>query len=290
MTNQNSIKQQTIQTSINTSGIGIHSGKKINLTLRPAPIDTGIVFCRTDLNPTVEILACTKNIGDTTLSSCLVKNDVRISTIEHMMSAFAGLQIDNAYVDVDAQEIPIMDGSAEPLVRLIEQAGILEQNANKKFIRIKKTVEVKQGDKYVKLEPYDGFKISLLIDYDHPLFQNNVQQATLDFTEISYTKDISRARTFGFLAEFDQLRAANLALGCSLDNVLALDKNGIVNEGGLRYKDEFVRHKILDAIGDLYLLEHSLIGSFIGYKPGHTLNHQLCQTLLADKTAWEIIQ
>jgi UDP-3-O-[3-hydroxymyristoyl] N-acetylglucosamine deacetylase len=281
------IKQRTLKNVIHAKGIGIHSGKIIHLSLRPAPSDTGIVFRRTDLDPVVEILAHAKNIGDTTLSSCLVKGRVKIATIEHLMSALAGFGIDNAYIDVTGPEIPIMDGSAGPFVFLIQSAGIEEQKANKHFIRIKKKIEIQEGDKYVSIEPCHGFKVSFTIDFRHPLFRNTSQKATLDFSSLSFVKEVSRARTFGFLAEFEQLRANNLALGGNLDNTIVVDDYRILNEDGLRYSDEFVRHKILDVVGDLYLLGANLIGSFVGYKSGHALNNKLLRTLLADATAWE---
>ena len=287
MTSTSFVKQRTLKRNIRATGIGIHTGKKISLTLRPAPPDTGIIFRRTDLNPAIEIPACVTNIGDTTLSSCLVKDSVRIATIEHLMSAFAGLSIDNIYVDIDAEEVPIMDGSAGPFVFLIQSAGILEENAAKYFIRINKKIEVRQDDKYAILEPFHGFKVSFLVDYDHPLFHNETQKTTLDFSNTSYVKEISRARTFGFLSQLEYLRANNLSLGGSLDNVIVIDSDRVLNEDGLRYPDEFVRHKILDAVGDLYLLGHNILGAFIGHKSGHTLNNQLLRALLSDPTAWE---
>ena len=282
------IRQRTLKRSIRAAGIGVHSGEKVYLTLRPAPVNTGIVFRRVDLDPAVEIRALAENVGDTTLSSCLVNKDgVRIATIEHLMSAFAGLSIDNAYVDLSASEMPIMDGSAGPFVFLIQSAGIEEQKSIKEFIRIKKKIEIKDGDKSVVLEPYNGFKVSFILDYNHPLFKNKKQKATLNFSSTTFVKEISRARTFGFLSEFEYLRANNLALGGSLDNVIVIDKYKILNEDGLRYSDEFVRHKILDVVGDLYLLGANIIGAFQGYKSGHALNNQLLRTLLADETAWE---
>ncbi|MFA6408825.1 MAG: UDP-3-O-acyl-N-acetylglucosamine deacetylase [Gammaproteobacteria bacterium] len=282
------IRQRTLKRSIRAAGIGVHSGEKVYLTLRPAPANTGIVFRRIDLDPAIEIHALAENVGDTTLSSCLINKDgVRIATIEHLMSAFAGLSIDNAYVDLSASEMPIMDGSAGPFVFLIQSAGIEEQKAVKEFIRIKKKIEIKDGDKYVILEPYNGFKVSFILDYNHPLFKNKKQKATLNFSSTTFVKEISRARTFGFLSEFEYLRANNLALGGNLDNVIVIDKYKILNEDGLRYSDEFVRHKILDVVGDLYLLGANIIGSFQGYKSGHALNNQLLRALIADETAWE---
>lgn len=283
------IKQRTLKNTIRATGVGVHTGSKVYLTLKPAQPNTGIVFRRTDLHPHVEIPAVHENVGNTTLSSCLVKDGVKISTIEHLMSAFAGLGIDNAYVEVSAPEVPIMDGSAGPFVFLIQSAGIEEQNAPKRFIRIKKKLRVEENDKWIELLPYEGFKVSFTIDFDHPVLINSVQQATLDFSTASFVKEVSRARTFGFLSDFERLRASNLALGCSLDNVIVVDDYRILNEDGLRYADEFVKHKVLDVIGDLYLLGSNLIGEFVGYKSGHGLNNKMLKTLLADQSAWEYV-
>lgn len=282
-------KQRTLKNVIKATGIGVHTGEKVYLTLRPAPINTGIVFRRIDLNPVVEIPAQVGNVGDTRLSTCLVKDGARVATIEHLMSAIAGFGIDNLFVDLTAGEVPIMDGSAGPYVFLIQSAGIEEQSALKKFIRIKKKIMVENGDKKAWVEKFEGFKISFTIDFDHPILRKSNQSATLDFSSTSFVKEVSRARTFGFLSEFEYLRQHNLALGASLDNAIALDEFGIVNEDGLRYDDEFVKHKILDAVGDLYLLGHSLIGAFTGYKSGHNLNNQLLRALQADTSAWEIV-
>jgi len=270
-------------------GVGLHTGEKVFLTLKPAPIDTGILFRRVDLTPVVEILARSENVGDTTLSTTLVKNGVRVSTVEHLMSAMAGLGIDNAIVEVSAPEVPIMDGSAGSFVFLLQSAGILEQEAPKRFLRIKRKVKVSDGDKWVSLEPFDGFKVAFTLDYDHPVLKNSIQEATLDFSTTSYVKEVSRARTFGFLSEYEWLRANNLALGGSLNNAIVIDDFRILNEDGLRYEDELVKHKILDAIGDMYLLGTGLIGAFRGFKSGHTLNNKLLQALLAKKSAWEIV-
>lgn len=283
------IKQRTLKNTIRAMGVGLHTGEKVFLTLKPAPIDAGISFRRVDLNPIVEIPAQSNFVGDTTLSTTLVKDGVRVSTVEHLLSAMAGLGIDNAVVEVSAPEVPIMDGSAGPFVFLLQSAGILEQEAPKRFIRIKRKIVLKDGDKWVSLEPFNGFKVSFELDYDHPVMKNNLQQATLDFSSTSYVKEVSRARTFGFLAEYEWLRAHNLALGGSLNNAIVLDDYRIVNEDGLRYEDELVKHKILDAVGDLYLLGHGLIGEFRGFKSGHTLNNRLLQALLAKKSAWEIV-
>lgn len=281
------IKQRTIKNVIHATGVGVHTGKKVVLTLRPAPVNTGIIFRRTDLSPDVTIPAHAENVGDTTLSSCLVKDGIRISTIEHLMSALSGLSIDNVYVDVSAAEVPIMDGSSGPFVFLIQSAGIEEQNAAKHFIRIKKKITIKDGDKYVSIEPHNGFKVTFTIEFDHPLFHRDLQTATLDFSSTSFVKEVSRARTFGFLSEFEYLRAQNLALGGNLDNVIVIDDYRILNEDGLRYNNEFVKHKILDVVGDLYLLGCNLIGAFTGHKSGHALNNKLLRALTADASAWE---
>jgi UDP-3-O-[3-hydroxymyristoyl] N-acetylglucosamine deacetylase len=283
------IRQRTLKNVIKATGIALHSGERVELTLRPAPPNTGIIFQRIDLEPVIEIPARAENVGDTTLSTCLVKNGVRVSTVEHLLSAFAGLGIDNAYVDVTASEIPIMDGSAGPFVFLVQSAGIQEQNAPKGFIRIKKKVKIKEGDKWACFEPFEGFKVTFSIEFDHPVFKSHSKTATLDFSSTSYVKEVSRARTFGFMADFERLRELNLALGASLDNAVAIDDFRVLNEDGLRYEDEFVKHKILDAIGDLYLLGSSLIGAFSGHKSGHALNNKLLRQLLAQKDAWEYV-
>jgi UDP-3-O-[3-hydroxymyristoyl] N-acetylglucosamine deacetylase len=267
----------------------LHTGKKVSLTLRPAAPNTGIVFRRVDLNPPVAIPAATYNIGDTRLSSTLVRGDVRIATVEHLMSAFFGLGIDNAYVDLTAPEVPIMDGSAGPFVFLIQAAGIQAQDEAKRFIRVLKTVEVKDGDKWARLSPYQGFRVTFTIHFEHPAFKNTAETASFDFAKISYIKELSRARTFGFLHELESLRSAGLALGGSLDNAIVLDRYRIVNMENMRYEDEFVRHKLLDAVGDLYLLGHPLIGAFEGYKSGHALNNRLLRALLAQEDAWEMV-
>ncbi|MGB5442015.1 MAG: UDP-3-O-acyl-N-acetylglucosamine deacetylase [Gammaproteobacteria bacterium] len=281
------ICQRTLKNVIRATGVGLHTGEKIYLTLRPAPIDTGIVFCRVDLEIIVQIRASPENVGDTRLSTTLVNGDIRISTVEHLLSAMAGLGIDNAYVDLSAAEVPIMDGSAGPFVFLIQSAGIEEQNASKRFIRIKKPVQVTNGDKVARFLPFDGFKVGFTIEFDHPLFKSGIQHSEIDFSTTSFVKEVSRARTFGFMREIEQLRERKLGLGGSLDNAVVLDDYRVLNEDGLRYRDEFVKHKILDAIGDLYLLGHSLIGAFDGYKSGHALNNELLRTLKADKSAWE---
>jgi len=283
------IKQRTLKNCIKATGVGLHSGKKVLVTLRPAPAHSGIVFRRIDVTPAVEIPARAENVGDTRLSTSLAKGEVRIATVEHLLSAFAGLGIDNAYVDVSAPEVPIMDGSAGPFVFLIQSAGIEEQSAPKQFVRIKRPVAVEDGDKWARLEPFDGFKVSFSIDFDHPLFDETIKFAEVDFSTASFVKEVSRARTFGFLNEVEMLREKDLALGGSLQNAVVIDDYRVLNEDGLRYEDEFVRHKILDAIGDLYLLGHGLIGAFRGHKSGHALNNRLLQRLLADKSAWELV-
>ncbi|MFA5627645.1 MAG: UDP-3-O-acyl-N-acetylglucosamine deacetylase [Thiohalomonadaceae bacterium] len=281
------IRQRTLKNVIRATGVGLHTGEKVYLTLRPAPVDTGIIFRRIDLNPPVEIEAKAENVGDTTMSSTLTKDNVRISTVEHMLSALAGLGIDNAYIDVSAAEVPIMDGSAGPFVFLIQSAGIVEQSAAKRFIRIKSKIRIEDGDRWVQFEPFDGFKVAMEIDFEHPAFRGRSQHACIDFSTTSFVKEVSRARTFGFMSQLEMLRSRNLALGGSLDNAIVVDDYRILNEDGLRYDDEFVKHKVLDAIGDLYLLGCSLIGAFSGYKSGHELNNKLLRKLLAEKDAWE---
>ncbi|WP_006786853.1 UDP-3-O-acyl-N-acetylglucosamine deacetylase [Thiorhodospira sibirica] len=283
------IRQRTLKITIRATGVGLHTGEKIYLGLSPAPVNTGVVFRRVDLDPPVAIKACPEHVGDTRLSTSLIKDGVRISTVEHLLSAIAGLGIDNVYVDVSAPEVPIMDGSAGPFVFLIQSAGIVEQNAPKQFIRIKRRVKVESGDKWACLEPFNGFKVGFSIDFQHPLFHRGTQSAELDFSTTSFVKEVSRARTFGFMRDIESLRKNQLALGGSLDNAVVLDEFRILNEDGLRYEDELVKHKILDAIGDLYLLGHTLIGAFQGYKSGHALNNQLIRTLLAQEDAWELV-
>ncbi|MCK5719088.1 MAG: UDP-3-O-acyl-N-acetylglucosamine deacetylase [Thiomargarita sp.] len=283
------IKQRTLKNVIGATGVGLHTGEKIYLTLRPAPINNGIIFKRTDLKTSVKIAAIVKNIGDTRLSTTLVKKGVKISTVEHLLAALSGLGIDNAYIDVNAAEIPIMDGSAGHFVFLIQSAGIEEQNAPKRYIRIKHKIKVQDGDKWASFEPFDGFKVRFQIDFDHPAFEQSLNQVEINFSKSAFIKEVSRARTFGFMHDIELLRENNLALGGSLDNAIVVDNYRILNDDGLRYVDEFVRHKVLDAIGDIYLLGHGLIGSFNGYKSGHTINNNLMQALLKNKQAWEII-
>ncbi|MES9853510.1 MAG: UDP-3-O-acyl-N-acetylglucosamine deacetylase [Candidatus Thiodiazotropha sp. L084R] len=283
------IWQRTLKNVIRATGVGLHTGEKVYLTLRPAAPDTGIIFRRVDLDPPVEIRACAENVGDTRLSSTLVQDGVRVSTVEHLLSALAGLGIDNAYVDVSAAEVPIMDGSAGPFVFLLQSAGVEEQNKAKRFIRIKRKVEVQEGDKRASFEPFDGFKVSFSIDFDHPAFKERSQFATIDFSSTSFVREVSRARTFGFLRDIEMLRQKELALGGSLDNAVVVDDYRVMNTDGLRYEDEFVKHKILDAIGDLYLLGHSLVGAFSGHKSGHALNNRLLRELILQEDAWEEI-
>jgi UDP-3-O-[3-hydroxymyristoyl] N-acetylglucosamine deacetylase len=281
------IRQRTLKNVIRAMGVGLHTGKKVYLTLRPAPVNSGIRFRRVDLEEAVEILARPENVGDTKLSTTLCQEGVRISTVEHLLSAMAGLGIDNAFIDLSADEVPIMDGSSGPFVFLIQSAGIVEQAAAKRFIRIKKTIKVEDGDKWVKFEPFDGFKVGFEIDFDHPLFTAEKQVCEVNFSTTSFVKEVSRARTFGFQKDIEYLRQNNLALGGSQENAIVLDDYRVLNEDGLRYDNEFVKHKILDSIGDLYLLGHSLIGAFSGYKSGHELNNRLLLALLEDQDAWE---
>lgn len=283
------IRQRTLQNVIRATGVGLHSGKKVHMALRPAPANTGIVFVRTDLDPVVHVPARAELVEDTTLCTALSHGGVKVATVEHLMSAFAGLGIDNAYVDLSAPEVPIMDGSASPFVFLIQSAGIHEQDAAKKFIRIKRRIAVSDGDKEAIFLPHQGFKVSFAIDFDHPVFDQQKQTALIDFSTTSFVKEVSRARTFGFMRDLEFLRSNNLALGGSLDNAIVVDDYRIVNEGGLRYEDEFVKHKVLDAIGDLYQLGYSLIGEFRGVKSGHALNNQLCRELMAQSDAFEIV-
>ncbi|MBV6423187.1 MAG: UDP-3-O-acyl-N-acetylglucosamine deacetylase [Steroidobacteraceae bacterium] len=281
------VGQRTLRNAIRASGVGLHTGTKVLMTVRPAPPDHGIVFRRVDLEPPVDIPASAENVGETTLGTVLVKQGARVSTIEHLMSAFAGLGIDNAIVEVNAPEVPIMDGSAGPFVFLLQSAGIEEQDVPKRFVRILRTVRVEDGDKWAQFDPFDGFKVNFRIEFDHPIFRRRTQSASMDFSTTSFLKEVSRARTFGFMRDLETMRSHNLALGGNLDNAIVLDDEGIMNEDGLRYEDEFVKHKILDAIGDLYLLGHSLIGEFSGYKSGHGLNNRLLRALRADTDAWQ---
>ncbi|MGB0466959.1 MAG: UDP-3-O-acyl-N-acetylglucosamine deacetylase [Pontibacterium sp.] len=283
------IKQRTLTNSIKATGIGLHTGQKVYLTLKPAPVNNGIVFRRVDLTPAVDIRACAYNVADTTLSTNLGKDGVRVATVEHLLSAMAGLGIDNAFVELSAEEVPIMDGSSAPFVFLIQSAGIREQDAPKQFIRIKKEITVSSDGKSATFKPFDGFKVGFKIDFEHPAFEGRNMEAWLDFSSTSFVKEVSRARTFGFMRDIEYLRSQNLALGGSFDNAIVVDDYRILNEDGLRYDDEFVKHKVLDAVGDLYLLGKSLIGEFFGYKSGHYLNNMLLRELLANQDAYEVV-
>jgi UDP-3-O-[3-hydroxymyristoyl] N-acetylglucosamine deacetylase len=274
---------------IRATGVGVHTGDKVFITLRPAPVNTGIVFRRIDLKPIVEIPAKVEYIGDTSLCTALHKDTVKIGTVEHLLSACAGLGIDNLYVDITAPELPIMDGSAGPFVFLIQSAGIEEQRALKKFVRITQKIEVKEGDKIASVSPHDGFRVNFTIEYKHPFFNTDNQKVSVDLNSSSYVKEISRARTYGFLADYEYVRKNNLAKGASLDNAVVIDEYKILNDDGLRYHDECVRHKVLDVIGDLYLLGHNIIGEFTGHKSGHSMNYRLLKAILANEEAWEVI-
>lgn len=284
------VRQRTLKQSVRATGIGLHSGRKVYMSLLPAGPDTGIVFRRSDLSPPVEVPAQAHLLREAVMCSTLVHdNGTKVMTVEHLMSAFAGLGIDNCVVELSSPEVPIMDGSSGPFVFLIQSAGIHEQDAPKKFLRIKQPVQVEDGDKFARFEPHEGFRLNFGIEFKHPVFKTGKQTAVIDFSTTAYVKEVSRARTFGFMRELDQLRAANLGLGASLDNVVALDDYRVVNQDGLRYEDEFVRHKILDAVGDLYLLGHPVIGAYTAYKSGHALNNKLARAVLADTQAWEIV-
>jgi len=279
--------QRTLKTPIRATGIGLHTGRKVLMVLRPAPPNTGIVFRRVDLEPPVDIPAAATNVSETTLGTTLALDRVGVSTVEHLLSALAGLGIDNCFVELTAAEVPIMDGSAGPFVFLVQSAGIEVQPAAKRFVRVRRRVEVRDGDKWARFDPYEGFRVNFEIEFDHPVFHRHAQRATMDFSTTTFLKEVSRARTFGFMRDLETLRGRNLALGGTLDNAIVLDDYRILNEDGLRYEDEFVRHKILDAIGDLYLLGHSLIGEYTAYKSGHGLNNRLLRAMLADASAWE---
>ena len=282
------LAQRTLQRSVNTVGIGLHSGQKVGLTLRPAAANTGIVYRRIDLENPVEIVSTPEAVGETMLSTTLVQEGVKVSTIEHLMSAFAGLGIDNAYVDLTASEIPIMDGSAAPFIYLIQSAGIATQRAAKKFVRIKKPIRFENKAGWAELRPFDGFKVSFEIDFDHPAVKSTQQVLALNLSKSSYSREISRARTFGFMRDVEMLRSKNMGLGGSLGNAVVLDEYRVLNKDGLRYQDEFVKHKMLDAIGDLYTLGHSIIGAYHGHKSGHAINNLLLHELIAQPDAWEL--
>jgi UDP-3-O-[3-hydroxymyristoyl] N-acetylglucosamine deacetylase len=283
------LRQRSLKSSISASGVGLHTGQKVRLTLRPAPPDTGIVFRRVDLPNPVDIPARADLVGETRLSSCLVKDGAKLYTVEHLMSALGGLGVDNVYADIDASELPIMDGSASPFVLLIQQAGIVEQAAPKKFLRVTKRVEVKDGDKWARLDPFEGYKLAFSIDFRHPVIERSTQSVEVNFAETSYLKEIARARTFGFMHEVEDLRDSGLALGGGLDNAVVLDEYRVLNAEGLRFADEFIRHKLLDAIGDLYLLGRPLLAAFAAHKSGHALNNKLVRALLAQPAAMETV-
>ena len=283
------LKQRTIKAVIKATGIGLHSGKKVLMSLRPAPIDTGIIFRRVDLAAPVDIRASAVAVTDTRLCSALEGGGAKVATVEHLMSALAGLGIDNLYIDLSGPEVPIMDGSAAPFVFLLQSAGLDEQNAPKRFFRIRRPVEVRDGDRWARFDPYDGFRLSFSIVFDHPVFERSGQAITVDLAETSYAKEVARARTFGFVQDVEAMRNAGLALGGSLDNAVVMDEFRVLNTDGLRYADEFVKHKVLDAIGDLYLVGHPLVGAFSAHKSGHGLNNQLLRTTLADREAWELV-
>ena len=283
------IKQRTLKNAIKATGVGLHTGEKVYLSLRPAPENTGIVFRRMDLDPPVEIQAWAEQVGDTTMSTNLVMGAARVATIEHLMSALAGLGVDNAYVELSAEEVPIMDGSAAAFVFLIQSAGLQEQQAAKQFIRIKRKVSVEHEGKFASFEPYDGFKVGFTIEFDHPVFEERNKECNLDFSTTSFVTEISRARTFGFMRDIEMLRANNLAQGGSVDNAIVVDDYRVLNEEGLRYDDEFVKHKVLDAVGDLYLLGKTILGEFKCFKSGHYLNNLLLRELLRNKDAWELV-
>jgi UDP-3-O-[3-hydroxymyristoyl] N-acetylglucosamine deacetylase len=283
------IRQRTLKSKVRATGVGLHSGAKVAIGLRPAAADTGIVFCRTDLEPPVHARAQATSVVDTRLSTCIGVGTARIATIEHLMSAFAGLGIDNAYVDVDGPEIPILDGSAGPFVFLIQSAGIEEQKAAKRFIRIVRPIEVREGDKWARFDPYHGFRVSFTIEYRHPVFPSGEQSVCVDFAETSYVREVSRARTYGFMQDVESMRSQGLALGGSLDNAIVMDEYRVLNSDGLRFENEFVKHKVLDAIGDLYLLGHPVIGAYSGRKSGHALNNALLRKLLAEPSSHELV-
>lgn len=283
------LRQRTLKSLISATGVGLHSGLKVRITLRPAAVDTGVVFRRVDLDPPVELRTDPLAVTDTSMASCLKNGQVKIGTVEHLMSALCGLGVDNVFVDVDAPEIPILDGSAGPFAFLIQSAGLEEQNAPKRFIRVRKAVEVRDGDKWARFDPYDGYRLTFSIVFPHPAIQRSATTVTVDFADNSYVREIARARTFGFTQEVEFLWERGLALGGNLENAIVMDEYRVLNADGLRFADEFVRHKILDAVGDLYLVGHPLLASFSAHKSGHALNNQLLRALLADESAWELV-
>lgn len=283
------VRQRTLKNIIRATGVGLHSGEKVYLTLKPAPVNTGIVFVRTDLEPPVEILGSAQSVGATNFATALRDGEVTVSTVEHLLSAMAGLGVDNAYVELSSSEVPLMDGSASPFVFLLQSAGIEEQDAPKKFIRIKNLIRVEDGDKYASLEPFNGFRLSFTIDFQHPAIDEEVQFTSVDFSTTTFVKEISRARTFGFMKDIEYFKNNNLARGANMENAVVLDEYRVLNDEGLRYRDELVRHKVLDAIGDLYLLGHSVIGEYKAFKSGHGLNNKLLLELLQNQDAWEYV-
>ena len=284
------LHQRTLGKTISAAGVGLHSGEKVEITLRPASEDSGIRFRRVDCNPPQEIEAHANNVTDTRLGTTISQNNISVMTVEHLLAAFAGLGIDNACIDIHGPEVPIMDGSAASFILLVELAGITEQSKPKKFLRIKKNIRVEEDDKYAEFKPFDGYRLSFQIEFEHPMIQHQLTKFSFDFSTLTFLNEISRARTFGFLKEIETLRANHLALGGSLDNAIVLDDYRILNQDGLRFEDELVRHKILDAIGDLYLMGHILVGEFNGYKSGHELNNKLIRKLYADESAWEEVE
>jgi UDP-3-O-[3-hydroxymyristoyl] N-acetylglucosamine deacetylase len=281
------IRQRTLKSLVRATGVGLHTGRKVDMTLRPAQANTGIVFRRLDLDPPGELRVSPDLVTDTLLCSAIEHGPVKIATVEHLMSALAGLGIDNLYVDLSGPEVPILDGSAAPFIYLLQSAGLEAQDAAKRYIRIKREVRVEEGDKWASFTPHDGFRLTFRIAFDHPVLRHSAQEYSIDFATDSYVKEISRARTFGFMRDVEYLRSRGLALGGTLDNAVVMDEYRVINEGGLRYADEFVKHKVLDAIGDLYLVGHPIIGAFTAYKSGHGLNNKLLRALMADSEAWE---
>jgi UDP-3-O-[3-hydroxymyristoyl] N-acetylglucosamine deacetylase len=283
------IRQRTLKSEVSATGVGLHTGEKVKMVLRPADPGAGVVFRRVDLDPVVEIDVNPYAVGDTRLSSCLVKDGARVSTVEHLTSALAGLGVDNVQVDLNGPEVPIMDGSSAPFVYLLQSAGIEAQAAPKRFVRVRKSVEVRQGDKFVRFDPFEGYRLDFSIDFNHPAFDPAGNHVVIDFAGDSYVREVSRARTFGFMSDVEMMRSQGLALGGSLNNAIVMDEYRILNADGLRYDNEFVKHKILDAIGDLYLLGHPIIGSYTAYKSGHALNNALLRKLMEDKESWEMV-
>ena len=281
------LRQRTLQESIRSTGVGLHSGNKVTMQLSPAPVDTGIVFRRTDLSPIRDIPARADQVDETDLSTSLGRGDFQVTTVEHLLSALCGLGIDNAFIEIDSPEVPIMDGSAGPFVYLLQTAGVQEQSAAKRFIRVTREITVSDGDKVATLRPYEGFRVTFAIDFDHPVFKEQIGHAALDISSEAFVREISRARTFGFVHEFEYMRSRGLARGGSVDNAIVVDDYRILNEGGLRYDDEFVKHKILDAIGDLYLAGHQLLAEYEGVKSGHALNNRLVRALFDEPQCWE---